>query len=249
MQADSHSLLQKYLHNELTSEEQAAFQKLRREDPDFDQEAEAAAFIAARRRLDAKKRWQGLLAEKEKEVKKPKVIPLRRQMFKWASVAALFVLAGLSWYLFRPASGVENLVEKEIHLRYPSPVVLMGESQEEEPPPDWRAAIKAYQEGQYDLAIALINKLLSEKPGRAEQHFYLGLSYLYASKPDYLQAVANFESSKQLQIAQFGAQADWFIALAFIRLGDKMKAKTILEKIVLQDGWKKESALKILEEL
>ena len=235
-------LMRKFLHNELSAEEQAVFNKLRQNDPDFAEEIDAAVFIAARQRLDAKKRWSQLPVQ-EKETKPTAII--RRLPLRWLAVAASLLAVAMVAYFLWPTQNVDDLVANYMSQNHPSPVVVMGT--EEETDREWRAAVKAYQEGRYELVIPLLEKLTSNKPDVAEQHFYLALCHLYVAEPNAEKAVSHFEQAKKLNPVKYGEQSDWYMALAWLSLGEQERAIQILEEIEVKGGWKSNEAWKILQ--
>ncbi len=237
-------LLRKFLHNDLTAEEQTAFDNLRKNDPSFAEEVDAAVFIAARQRLDAKQRWSQLPVQ-EKETKQTATI--RRLPLRWMAVAASLLLVGMVAYYLWPSENINDLVAQQLSQHHPSPVMVMGEAEQADR--DWRAGVKAYQEGRYELVIPLLEKLIAKKLDKPETHFYLGLSYLYISEPAVKKAVFHFEKAKNQNAVKYGEQSDWYTALAWLSSGEQDKAIPILESIEKRDGWKSGEAKVILDKI
>lgn len=109
----------------------------------------------------------------------------------------------------------------------------------------WR---EAYEKGQYAAAVAALEKSLADssesRPSRAR--LYLGLSHLALQQPQ--EAIAAWQ-----QVGQNSDEwpdAQWYTALAYLRLGDTVQAKKQLQDIARDNShpWQT-SAAQILKKL
>lgn len=241
--------IQKYLHGELSAKERREFEAELAQDSDLSEELDAAKAIMAQFNLDKKKHWQQLLEQQEE---KPVAIikPLRtRRLQIIGSVAALIILGlvGLfSYRYFAATASLESQIASYIGERHLSPSTIMGEASTELL---WREAKQAYSKEDWEGSISAIENIQKNTPLTAEQHFYLGLSYLYKTPGDYNKAINHFQQSRQLGISQYGQQADWYESLALSAKKDITRAKVLLERIVNNQQWQMEEAKKLLNNL
>ena len=83
-----------------------------------------------------------------------------------------------------------------------------------------------------------------------EKHFYLGLSYLYEDVPDNEKAINHLAKSKELNpTSQLAPQANWFMALAYLKQGKIKEAKALLQLVIDANIWKKVEATALLNKI
>lgn len=104
-------------------------------------------------------------------------------------------------------------------------------------------AIDAYMTKNYISAINYWQQVDQFGQATPEDHFYLGLSYLYSKQ--YLLAVNSFKKEFGGK-DKFQQEKVWFLALSQIQAGNSKAAKTTLE-VIQPDEWQYENARKILE--
>lgn len=247
-------LIHKYARNELSAQELEQFQQLCASDKDFAEEAELAAFLYAQKKVAQKKHWQGMLKNKSsstiENAPSAKIKQLKPKPTSWAiwRIAAVFALVTLSmtifWFL-NQGSNLNQIVATEIGSPYPAPVLTMDKTEAN----TWLTASRAYREGRFETMVMILEDMRTENTLTAEQHFYLGLSYLYVQPCDAQAALSHFEKSERIGIPTLKAQLKWFKSLAFLELDEKEKAKILLEEIVQANSWKKDKAAELLERL
>ncbi|HFC00787.1 MAG TPA: hypothetical protein ENJ53_08290 [Phaeodactylibacter sp.] len=242
-------LIEKYLSEELTPAEQEQFEKLKKTDADFAEEIQMAAVVNADFNIQQKMRWKSLLEKQNAPAKDTPVRKLapRKKSYHWIrSVAAVFVLGlglAMAWMFFSTPD-LDVLASEQLVNIYKSPTVTMDGAVVDS---HWKNAINAYQDGNFSIAVAAIEKSIENTPENLdEKHFYLGLSYLYEDVPDYQKAVNHLLESKKLNAQRFAPQADWFLSLAYLKQGKTAQAKALLQHIVDRNGWKKAEAKALL---
>ena len=95
--------------------------------------------------------------------------------------------------------------------------------------------LKLYNEKKYDRAIAQLNLILAKYPVDHNALFYIGLSYAKIKK--YNKAIDILDAVYKLENTPFKADAEWQKALVLIEKGDTKKARNLLDKIVLDNGY------------
>lgn len=245
-------LIEKYLNEELNAEEHSQFEQLRNQDADFAEEVQMAIAVNADFNIQQKKRWQGLLQEQGAQRATPVRQLTPRRSISWIrSIAAVFVLGlglSLAWMLFA-SPDMGELADDQLVNIYNSPTVTMAEGKENFDT-NWNNAINAFQDGNFSIAVAAIEKSIEKNPEKlGEKNFYLGLSYLYEDVPNFEKAIINLEKSKSISTVRYGSQASWFMSLAYLKLGKKEDAKVLLQEVVKADNWKKAEATALLNQL
>ena len=247
-------LIEKYLNEELSSNERSEFEQLQKSDADFAEEVQVAVTINADFNVKQKMRWQSLLKEQGNVVKETPVRKLApRRSISWIrSIAAVFILGlglSLAWLMFSsPDAG--TLADDQLMEIYEAPsVVRQGDLADA----NWKNAISAYKDGQFSVAVAAIESSMDKGSEKLdEKHFYLGLSYLYEDVPNYEKAINHLATSKELNSSSlFAPKANWFMALAYLKQGKIKEAKTLLQLVINENvaGWKKAEATALLNKI
>jgi hypothetical protein len=133
---------------------------------------------------------------------------------------------------------------------------------------DFQNSLKALDEGEYEEAINYLEADIINNQGDETifyTHYVLGLSYLETASSSFLglfpsydiekatKAVANFNQSIEKNTSgkfqNITLDAHYFAAKGYLMLGDRVRAKEYLEKVVNERGSKVEEAAGILKEL
>ncbi|MBC7776740.1 MAG: tetratricopeptide repeat protein [Phycisphaerae bacterium] len=157
----------------------------------------------------------------------PEMVARRFSMPRWVyAAAAMLLLLLLAWPIYQRYIGPENT--------YASAEVLFTEHFSAPAAPTVRDAGRipwkeAYDQKRYPEAIAALEQLLADTSylRRSEAQLYLGIAHLSAAQPQ--QAINDFQ-----QISPNNGEwedAQWFMALAYLKLNDTVKAKGLLKDI------------------
>jgi tetratricopeptide (TPR) repeat protein len=248
-------LIEKYLNEELSSNERSEFEQLQKSDAGFAEEVQVAVTLNADFNVKQKMRWQSLLNEQGSVVKEAPVRTLapRRSLIWIRNIAAVFILGiglSLAWLMFSsPDAG--TLADDQLMEVYVAPKAFMGKNANADS--NWENAISAYREGQFSVAVAAIESSMDKSSEKLdEKHFYLGLSYLYEDVPNYEKAISHLATSKELNSsALFAPKANWFMALAYLKQGKIKEAKTLLLLLINENAtnWKKAEATALLNKI
>jgi len=110
---------------------------------------------------------------------------------------------------------------------------------------DFQTAIDFYLSGNYDKADVIFNKQL-EHNTTPELLLYSGLNKM--AKNNFNLAIDLF--NKLLYISDnYTIETQWYLALCYIKIGQKEKAKNIIEVLSVTDGIYKKKAQNILKNL
>ena len=179
-----------------------------------------------------------LLADEEKEIP---VVPIKNRNFKAFMIAASigFIVAFSTVFLFNNNNKPEKLYSAYFDA-YPD-VISETLRSENNTANVFTKAMDAYNAGDYSEAISNFKDL----SGNTSIQFYEAISYL-----------GNGEAQNAIDIlAKLPANSDledgrqWYTALAYLKLSDTSKAKTLLSTIANSKHYKSTDAAEILEKL
>lgn len=169
--------------------------------------------------------------------------PVRRFPFRpWGVAAAIFaILVGLAvaFGIFAPA---------------PTPEALFAEAFEAEPfsgrrtSSQWQQAGDAYTLQDYPEAIRLLSELLADSNfnNRPRAYYYLAHSHLLAGQPQ--EALVAFQAVSPE--SSFIRQSEWYIALVYLKIGNREQALNSLRQITSQTRhYRLKEATNLLEAL
>lgn len=206
------------------------------------------AFMRAKYDDDRKNRWQRMLAGQhnfKRDVPGLQAKPFGRRVFLWAASAAavgllIFIL------MFGPDASVANyeqladnyLTEEFYENREDS----RGEQDIEQVN---LKAVFAYNQKDFETAIAHYETIVSSGQANERHHFFLGLSYLYTERPD--AAIVSLLKVPELNAdSKFIKEQRWFLALAYLKNKQVDQGKDVLLSILPSD-WKYQEAQQLLE--
>ena len=108
-------------------------------------------------------------------------------------------------------------------------------------------AASAYNRKDFTTSIDRYEELLSSGQAESQHIFFLGLSYLYGKNyPKAIEMLTLFLENKDT--LNFKQEAQWFLALAYLKNEEPDKARTFL-KMVKEGHWNTEKATQLLEAL
>ncbi len=258
MEQQTYDLLKRYVTGQMQEAERTAFEQRLKADTSFAEEVAAWATIQkgiqaeGDRRLSEELHALGkkLMQENAPERTATTVNAASGRVFhlpRWVyAAAAVFLLLLIAWPVYRslqpsaPTYAYNSKSVFEQHFRAAPP----PEVRDAEVAP-WQ---KAYQNKQYDVAVAALEKLLADPNygRRSEAQLYLGISHLAAGRGrqalDALQKVSPDSYDWD--------EAQWYSALAYVIVDDVVQAKQILHNIAAQPGNpRQKEAQQLLESL
>ena len=211
--------LEDYINNQL----------IETEEDDFLQ-----TLFEAKQKEDLKEDWRQKLEEQygstaEKGPNPPKKnLPFYSVVLSLAASIAL--IFGLLFLFPNSSSDYNSLAESYIQTApFANNLDARGNNQSEE----FRTiATSAYKKGDYQAAISAYEQAIKQGEKTVEDHFFLGLSYLYNNQFDQ----ASLFLSESLKLSKsngefFEEEIRWFLALAQIKSGAKEDAIRTLKNI------------------
>lgn len=233
-------LIDKYLNGQMTADESAAFEKRCEAEPDFASsvrlhvKAEYVARTHARR-----SRFEAFNQEYDRlQGDKGSGSSSKRYWIAAAAVIAL-LLSFFAIYQSTSPSAPQELYAAHVE---PFPLSFRRDAKSSE----WERLSLAYHQGDYPSAIAAAHVLLADtNQQQAKLWMCLGVSQLMNQQPE-----AAIRSLQQVaSSSSFIENAQWYMALSYLKLGEGEKAQDILKSISNSQHYKKEAAEEILQRL
>jgi len=240
---DNETLINSYFEGSLTESQQEDFDRLLMSDPAFAADFEFQQELQGSLKKNERQQIKNMLFNLNEATEKPKtkVISMR----PWLVAASAVFLIGISaWLFFFTNTSLDSGQLYDVNfVPYENVVhpIERGEQLE-----DLKTkAFTAYEDENYRLALELF-KELQQKHADSYIDFYKGIVLMQLNKPE--EAIPVLES----YIASNGElkdRATWYLALAYLKIGDYAKSKIELEKLIQMDSFKTKAAEELLKAL
>lgn len=236
--------IEAYLEGTMTSEERLAFEQRLSQEPvlskSYESELAALELIKEAGRLELKNTLEDFDTQMQEETIRKRVIPL------WAKnamrVAAMLLLFAGVYQVFLTFGGVHTSEVYDTYFEaYEAPSMERDGSES----PNWKLVVASYQNGAYKETIPFLQQSKGEVPDYLIA-FYTGISHMASQKPDLEKAVQNFDEVLTTD-NDYHQQAEWYKALALLKMEKEEAAKVIFKKIVAAKNYQYEEAESILK--
>lgn len=218
-------LIEKYIRGEATAEEREQVNRLMREDTDFKKSAlfqiELRQAVRREENRKLKQHLQSLDRKRKNTFPFPRILKI---------AAVVIIGLGLMW-LFKPSSDAERLFAKNFK-PYPNiviPAVRAGSLSDG----NREKAFRYYDEHNYAMAAAAF-EALREEEGADYANFYRAISLMADHQVE--EAIELLANLNQETPDRFKIQTDWYLALGYLKTGDKEKAIKHLNRVITADG-------------
>lgn len=250
----SHShteLIDRFLRGQLDHTERVAFQERCESDPEFAAEVKRHVMAEATARRAAREQRRAHFNAIYDQEATPSRGVVRRM---WPYAVAVAAAVALLLLVFWPSSQTSQA----LYLAYQEAPQPASFYKGEPTGSDLTLALEAYNQADYQTAIDRLEQQLSDSVVRRPNtlHFYLGLSYLFAfdqaantdPSPDASYLPQAIQALQQVEAGSaYGQQAQWQLALAYLRANRSEEARRLLRNIVDHQGhYKQATAQKML---
>lgn len=242
------ALVDAYLKGRLGEEESRKVERLVAEDPLFREEIQfrlqtTKAFARVEyERL--KSRLQQLAMEAEPATV---VIATRDRRRRWWYAAASVVVIGIASLVFWIQQPSRTPTELYVAYFDPYPnivVPIVREANESNPQV---AAYAYYEQRDYGRAYELFGQLIKDGEADAEASFYQALSAMALNRDrEALSLLSTYMDSTNPKLMR---QAQWYSAMAHLKIGETQEATGLLEQLAESRGYKQNEADKLKGEL
>jgi len=240
---DKEELINGYFERTLSQDQLEEVNRLLETDSEFASEfeflKELQVSLKKEERQDIKAMFSDLVDEKA--TPKPKVFQLR----PWLAAASVALLVGLgSWFLFfnTPDLNTADLYAANF-TPYDNVVHPIERGNQLE---DLKTkAFTAYENKEYPEALELFKELYT-KQNDSYIDFYSAMILMQLNKQE--EAIPLLEGYIEKE-GELKDRASWYLALAYLKVEDIDRSKEQLNALVKDNGFKAESAAKLLDDL
>ena len=173
-----------------------------------------------------------------------KIIKLDRFYWAAASVVALLSISSVLFYLLGASESSADLYA-EYYKPYPN-VISVTQRGEEKELNELEMGFQAYENNFFEKAIEHFEKAISHNDTPILK-FYIGSSYMGLNKTK--NAIPWFEEVVGDSEVEFHDQANWYLALCYLKEDNREKAKYFLLKLQVGEGSYKKRASELIDEL
>jgi hypothetical protein len=180
-----------------------------------------------------------------KEIIKAEKKGINRKLFiRYISLSAAAVIAALILIsTLLPSSSDKLFNSNYIPFDAISPVTRNASNSIEE---TYTSAINSYKSGDYKSAFAGFSEANLKNPTSGSPLFYMGLSNLELGNLS--QAISEL-STTAAGSGEYVKEAQWYLGLAYLKSGEKLKASECFEILAQSPGFYRERSEKILRRL
>jgi hypothetical protein len=264
--ADKIRLIEEHYRGILNATDKVFFKQLMKEDLAFKQEVKdyKAIFVGleslhvenfqnnlfnfeAKHQTDIKT----IVPELNGTVNKTAVIRPFKKFYMAAAAIALLICATFG-YNQMTASPFEDNFYADTGIAVHIESIRGGEQELSEEEKIKKTAFSAYQKGDYDMSISLLNGYITDYPKKASKDFQsyliLGVAQLASEKTN--ESIETFKYVLNGKDSSYKQESEWYLSLANIKLDKYEEAEKLLTKIAAQNGHcHKKDAIKLLADL
>ncbi len=226
--------IEAYINNTLSQEERSVFEKEMEQNPELQTE------VDKHKKLHEVLSDTDTLAFKEKLVKISDEIKAEgtssRSWFlqHWKMAATIAVILGIGSILWFNANRTHQ--NQELYAAYYEPFPIEDTTRGESTN-DFADALIHYAQGEYDRVISTLEELV-HVPDQEQLSLYLGNSYMNTGEEQKaIDIFKNIDGS-----SKYHENAQWYLALTYLKIGDTKKLKPLLTTIINYNGVYKENA-------
>jgi len=239
---DKERLIEKYLHKELTDQDLKSLNQLLETDQDFKDEFELRTILYADYKTTIK---QDLLDSIPPDVQTRH--QNRPSIGKFVIAAFITILAALAVY-YASSKAKTSTNSSQIIAQYmdePSRYPTVTKDDTIDPSNPWSIAKQQFIANDYKQFLKTIETIdLSD-----EQRYYKSLALAYQENPSYQAAIQILSVISDNEDSSFTEEANWFLALFYLKNGQVEEGKTILNQIIKSKAWKQKEAATLLKSL
>jgi len=205
-------LIDKYLGHQLDAQQLAEFEQKLQNNPELQKE------------LSLRQEQLKKVSEDENVEEHSNPWPLSKRIA--LGIAAIIIILLSYFFIFDQPKTPEKLYSNYFQ-SYPD--FLIGDSAiMDQRSPLYTSRI-AYESGEFPLAINELKKVLAANPHNHALRTYLGLAYLENNQP--YSAVVYLQAAWNARDKEYGNTAGWYLALAWLKMGEIERCVTILQDL------------------
>ena len=239
-------LIDKYVQGTISEDERLVLEKLKLEDPDIQKEIDLLSDLKIVTELEDKTDLKNLLKETEAKLKQgeTKVIPLFKKAKFWIAAASIVIVVAIGiTSLLNPFSpSLDELYAEnfEPYKNVVNPSVRSDEDIDAE-----KQAFISYENGNYSEALTQFKALYE---GTSKSYFLLYQANCFMALSNTKQAIPLLEKHST-EDTPLAIRSKWYLSLAYLKEGNKEKARELLTEVISEGGFKTTAATRLLQKL
>ena len=183
---------------------------------------------------------------KGKEVSSIRKSPKVRRFILLQRIAAAVLLVLVPLFFILKPTSTSKLADHYFEApRSPYLIISRGEQPTDES--QFNQAFTLYEKGQYAEAAKDIGRLIIDHPDKQDLKFYQAISLLASG--DHVQSIRLLKECTEEPFQELHQRSPWYLALAYLKAGDKEEARHWLQRTLLIDELHKEPAGKLLQKI
>ncbi len=231
-----------YIEGSLSETELADFDKMLLENPELQEKIEIQKDIQAalknQKSIDFRKKLVQINQDLDNKTQNKKVsIPSY-----WKIAASFLVLIGLTTFLWFNNNSSKDLFAA-YYTPYPIGDIKRGATNLDDP--NFKSVVLEYKNKEYKKVIPALEDLVSAQPNNETLKLSLGNAYLNTNQLD--KSVKIFEEF--LATSKFYNDAQWFLALTYLKMDQEPTIIPILEGLISQNTKYKNTATDLLKDI
>ena len=231
-------LIEKYIQNRLSAEEELVFNKLLKNNSAFKEEVELHAKIKKVVTHEDDTNFRNLISDIEN---KARSTSYKRSYKKWLVAASIILLFGLGYNSINSNTTSTQELFASYFEPYRNVVHPIERSTEQQ---DKKAiAFMAYEKGEYEKAITLFTELYNSSK-EPYYLFYKANALLKLEKADEAIPLLLEHLKTKDTLTE---KTKWYLALAYLKIEDSEKAKALLNTIITEGAYKNKEAEELLK--
>lgn len=175
-------------------------------------------------------------------VKSPQV--RRIILLQRIAAAVLLVLVPL-FFLLKPVS-TSKLADHYFEAPR-SPYLIISRGEQPTGESEINQAFTLYEKGQYAEAAKDIGRLIIDHPDKQDLKFYQAISLLASG--DHLESIRLLKECTEEPFQELHQRSPWYLALAYLKAGNKEEARPWLQRTLLVDELHKKPAEELLQKI
>jgi len=235
-------LIEKYIQNNLSPIEVKEVKELLKNDNSF---KEALSLHTDLKKVvvdDDDANFRNLITNLEQDAKH---INPKRSFTKWLVAASIALLFGLSYFfLLNQKTASTNALFASYFVPYKNVVAPMVRGNTSNQQDEKTQAFLAYEKGEYNKAITLFTKLYEN----TKEPYYLFYKANALLKLERAQEAVPLLIEHLKTKDTLTEKTNWYLALAYLKIQDKQKAKELLKKVIANKSYKNKEAQKLMNE-
>lgn len=227
------TLFDLYLRGELNNGEKADFEERLSSDEEFNKKYELYRLSMDTIETFNIGQHMGNIVDRERRRKK------NTWLIPAAAAAIILITTPIIYFnFFRPTTNQELYIA--YYSPYPADQNVRGGGQSDQ-------AMTLYRTEKYTEAIPIFESIVTSNNSSPRIHLFLGNCYLNTSNLS--KAIENFKMSSDINSKIITQNGEWYLALAYLKQGNRKNARAQLEFIISTNHLFKEKAGKLLNEL